>query len=129
MVEVVVGREGPELVVLAVLRRVHSQEQVDGHLLLCIYEDRRWGEVGSGGEGKEGRRGGKEMKGVQRMMMWMCSLVPSPLPQNGCHRLEDGLGNCAYIPGAVTSHYQNLECPIRSSEIMALRNNHHDSLD
>ena len=30
---------------------------------------------------------------------------------------------CPYIPGIVMSHSQNLECPIRSSEIMILHNN------
>ena len=35
-----------------------------------------------------------------------------------------GLGNCVHIPGKVTCHSQNLECPIRSSEIMRLHNNH-----
>ena len=60
MVEVVVGREGPELVVLAVLRRVHPKEQVDGHLLLCIYgigDGERWEVEERGGRGGgEGRK-------------------------------------------------------------------------
>ena len=30
-------------------------------------------------------------------------LVPSPLPQNGCCRLEDDLGSCNHFLGAVTS--------------------------
>ena len=57
---------------------------------------------------------------------WADSLVPSPLPLNGCHCSEYGLGNYTHIPGTVTSHSQNLEYPIRSSEIMALHNNRHD---
>ena len=36
--------------VRAVLRTVHAQEEVDGHLLLCIYGD-------EGGEGREGEEG------------------------------------------------------------------------
>ena len=48
------------------------------------------------------------------------SLLPSPLPQIGCHCLEDGLGNCVHIHGTVACHSQNLECPIGSSEMMAL---------
>ena len=51
------------------------------------------------------------------------SPIPRPLPQNGCRLLEDGRGNCVHIPGAVMSHSQNLECPIRSLEIRTLRNN------
>ena len=37
----------------AVLRTVHAQEEVDGHLLLCIYGNR--GGEGRGGEGEEGK--------------------------------------------------------------------------
>ena len=62
----------------------------------------------------------------QRSNTRIINLEPSSLLQNGWRRSEDGLGNCVHIPGAVTSHSQNLECPIKSSEIMALRNNYHD---
>ena len=51
------------------------------------------------------------------------SPIPRPLPQNGRRLLEDGRGNCVHIPGAVMSHSQNLECPIRSLEIRTLHNN------
>ena len=42
----------------AVLRTVHAQEEIDGHLLLCIYGDRGEEGRGRGGEGK----GGEERK-------------------------------------------------------------------
>ena len=45
------------------------------------------------------------------------SLIPSPLPQNGCCRSEDSLGNCVCIHGAVTPHSQHPQCPHRSSEL------------
>ena len=46
----------------AVLRTVHAQKEVDGHLLLCIYGDR----------GGEGRRGGKR-EGLFAWNVMICS--------------------------------------------------------
>ena len=49
----------------AVLRTVHAQKEVDGHLLLCIYGDR-------GGEGRRG--GGKgEGEGLFAWNVMICS--------------------------------------------------------
>ena len=64
------------------------------------------------------------IKQVSAMCNVQFSLVPSPLPQNGCRRLEDCLGNCVHLVGAVTCHSQNLECPIRLSEIMTMSDNY-----
>ena len=56
----------------------------------------------------------------------ICSLVTSP--EKGCRCSEDGLGNCVHVPGTVMCHSQNLECLIRSSEIMTLHNNYSTAL-
>ena len=42
---------------------------------------------------------------------------PAYFLKNGCCRSEDSLGNWLHIPGAVTCHSKNPECPMKSSEL------------